>query len=151
MSAITLSSALVSPAFPLPSWLALRRAHPERPAAAPEARRLAPDLEIVALERTAWTSYSACGIPYLVGGEVGELSDLVARSPEVHRDHGIDIRLHHEVLEIDLAAGRLEVRDLERQRTVQLGFDRLCLATGASPVRPDLPGIENMIAEALAA
>ena len=53
--------------------------------AATQARRRAPDLEIVALERGRWTSYSACGIPYLVGGAVHALDDLIARSPEEFR------------------------------------------------------------------
>jgi NADPH-dependent 2,4-dienoyl-CoA reductase/sulfur reductase-like enzyme len=51
-------------------------------AAATNARRRDPDLEIVALEMGRWTSYSACGIPYLVGGVVsGGVDTLVARSP----------------------------------------------------------------------
>ena len=72
--------------------------------AAMQARRRQPYLEIVALEKGAWTSYSACGIPYLVGGDVGSLDDLVARTPQELRDqHRIDVRLHHEVVGIDLA------------------------------------------------
>jgi NADPH-dependent 2,4-dienoyl-CoA reductase/sulfur reductase-like enzyme len=111
--------------------------------AAAQARRLQPYLEIVALERGTWTSYSACGIPYLVGGEVGELQDLVARTPEQHRDQRIDVRLQHEVLGIDREAGTVEVRDHQRSRTFHLEFDQLLVATGARPVRPDLPGIDS--------
>ena len=49
-------------------------------AASQARRRRTPDeLEIVAFERGNYTSYSACGIPYLVGGEVTEVDDLVAR------------------------------------------------------------------------
>ncbi|HMC40081.1 MAG TPA: flavoprotein oxidoreductase, partial [Acidimicrobiales bacterium] len=48
--------------------------------AALQARRRAPELEIVAVERGRWTSYSACGIPYLAGGAVGAVEDLVART-----------------------------------------------------------------------
>ncbi|MGK2948678.1 MAG: FAD-dependent oxidoreductase [Acidimicrobiales bacterium] len=111
-------------------------------AAAMQARRRQPYLEIVALEKGAWTSYSACGIPYLVGGDVGTLDELVARTPQEFREqHRIDVRLHHEVTEIDLAARRLEVRDHQHNRTIQLGFDQLHVATGARPTRPDLPGI----------
>jgi NADPH-dependent 2,4-dienoyl-CoA reductase/sulfur reductase-like enzyme len=113
-------------------------------AAAMQARRRQPYLEIVALERGSWTSYSACGIPYLVGGEVSSLQDLVARSPQAFRDeHRIDVRLQHEVLEIDHGARRLEVRDHLHQRTIQLGYDQLHVATGARPTRPDLPGIHS--------
>jgi NADPH-dependent 2,4-dienoyl-CoA reductase/sulfur reductase-like enzyme len=50
--------------------------------AASQARRRDPELEIVALERGTHTSYSACGIPYVVGGVVDDLDDLVVRTPE---------------------------------------------------------------------
>jgi NADPH-dependent 2,4-dienoyl-CoA reductase/sulfur reductase-like enzyme len=113
-------------------------------AAASQARRLDPTLEIVALERGSYTSYSACGIPYLVGGQVqGGVDALVARSPHTFRnEQRIDVRLRHEVTGIDLGAGTVEVRNHEHQRTLTLGFDRLHVATGARPLRPDLPGID---------
>ena len=108
-----------------------------------QVRRRQPYMEIVALEKGAWTSYAACGIPYLVAGDVDDLDDLVARSPEAFRDqHRIDVRLHHEVVGIDAAARTLEVRDHARQRNLSLGFDLLHVATGSRPTRPDLPGIE---------
>jgi NADPH-dependent 2,4-dienoyl-CoA reductase/sulfur reductase-like enzyme len=111
-------------------------------AAAMQARRRKPYLEIVALEKGAWTSYSACGIPYLVGGDVASLDDLVARSPAEFREkHRIDVRLHHEAVGIDAAARTVEVRDHAKRRTLTLGFDQLHVATGARPIRPDLPGI----------
>lgn len=113
-------------------------------AAAAQARRRDPELEIVALERGRWTSYSACGIPYLVGGEVeGGVERLVARDARTFRnDLRIDVRLRHEVTSIDLDAGKVEVRNHEHDRTFWLGFDRLHVATGARPLRPDLPGID---------
>lgn len=110
--------------------------------AAAQARRLDPRLDIVALEKGRWTSYSACGIPYLLGGEVGRLEELVARSPDQLRAQGIDVRVEHEAMAIDLSAGKVEVRDHRLGRTVNLGFDRLHIATGAHPYRPPLPGIE---------
>lgn len=112
-------------------------------AAAAQARRLAPELEIVALERGTRTSYSACGIPYLVAGDVEDPEDLVARTPEEFREaHRIDARIRQEVMAIDLDRREVEVRDLERERTYRLGFDQLAIGTGARPVRPDLPGID---------
>jgi NADPH-dependent 2,4-dienoyl-CoA reductase/sulfur reductase-like enzyme len=110
--------------------------------AAMQARRRQPYLEIVAIEKGAWTSYSACGIPYLVAGDVEELDDLVVRTPEAFRDrHRIDVRLHHEAVGIDAAARTVEVRDHVRRRNLTIGFDQLHVATGARPLRPDLPGI----------
>ena len=113
-------------------------------AAAAQARRRRPDLEIVALEKGRWTSYSACGIPYLVAGDVDRLEDLVARDPQTFRERlNIDVRTGHEAVALDLQARRVEVRDHHHDRSFWLGFDLLHLATGAVPVRPNLPGIEG--------
>jgi NADPH-dependent 2,4-dienoyl-CoA reductase/sulfur reductase-like enzyme len=113
-------------------------------AAASEARRRRPDLDIVALEKGDWTSYSACGIPYLVGGEIRSLNDLVARTPQEFRDGlRIDVRLRHEAMAVDLDRREVEVRDHDHGRTVRLGFDQLLFGTGARPKRPDLPGIDQ--------
>lgn len=59
-------------------------------------RRGAEELEVVAFERGRFTSYSACGIPYWLGGVVDDRDQLIARSPDEHRERGIDVRLRHE-------------------------------------------------------
>jgi NADPH-dependent 2,4-dienoyl-CoA reductase/sulfur reductase-like enzyme len=113
-------------------------------AAASQARRLRPDLEIIALERGNWTSYSACGIPYFVGGEVDTLEQLVARTPDTFREkYNIDVRLRHEATEIDLAGQRVLVRDLEAGMDVEFGFDQLMVGTGARPAFPQVPGVNQ--------
>jgi NADPH-dependent 2,4-dienoyl-CoA reductase/sulfur reductase-like enzyme len=112
--------------------------------AATQARRLRPDLDIVALEKGDWTSYSACGIPYLVAGHLDRVDELVARTPQQLRDrHRIDVRLRHEAMAIDLDRRSVEVRDHDHGRTVRLPFDQLMIGTGARPRRPDLPGMDG--------
>lgn len=112
--------------------------------AASQARRLkGPDeLEIVAFERGHFSSYSACGIPYWVGGDVPERDDLIARTPAEHRERAIDLRMRTEVTEIDVPGGRVRSRDLETGTETWTGYDKLVIATGARPVRPPLPGID---------
>ncbi|MEU8861524.1 FAD-dependent oxidoreductase [Streptomyces umbrinus] len=112
--------------------------------AASQARRLkGPDkLEIVAFERGHFTSYSACGIPYWVGGDVEDRDQLIARSPEEHRARGIDLRMRTEVTELDVEGGRVRSRDLESGAEAWTSYDKLVLATGAHPMRPSLPGID---------
>ncbi|WP_055714224.1 FAD-dependent oxidoreductase [Streptomyces torulosus] len=112
--------------------------------AASQARRLrGPDeLEIVAFERSRFTSYSACGIPYWVGGDVPERDRLIARSPEEHRARDIDLRMRTEVVEIDVEGRRVRARELDTGDAYWTSYDKLVIATGARPIRPDLPGVD---------
>src|SRR5690606_16169099 len=114
-------------------------------ATAAQARRLRPDpddLEIVAFEKGRWTSYSACGIPFRVGGLVDSLDDLVARTPAQFAEQDIEVRIRHEVTGIDLDARSVAVHDLDGGGIVHEPFDTLLIGTGARPTRPDLPGID---------
>src|SRR3954447_3281677 len=126
----------------MPERLLVIGGDPGGMAAASQARRRRPDMEIVALEKGRWTSYSACGIPYVVGGTVSGLDQLIARSPQEFRDQfRIDARTEHEAMAIDLDPRTVEVRDHAHNRTYRLGFDILHIGTGALPRRPDIPGM----------
>lgn len=104
-------------------------------------RRAGEDVEVVVIERGGWTSYSACGIPYWIAGDVAEIDDLVARSPEEHRDRGIDVRLGWEATRLDPEARTVTVRTPDGSSS-DLAYDQLLIATGAAPRLPDLPGAD---------
>ncbi|MGI5214530.1 FAD-dependent oxidoreductase [Plantactinospora sp. CA-290183] len=109
-------------------------------AASQARRRRGPDdLEIVAFERGHFTSYSACGIPYWVGGLIDNQADLISRDPETFRtEHHIDVRLRHEVVAIDLDRREVVARAWDDGgREVRERFDQLVYAAGAVPITPD--------------
>ena len=112
-------------------------------AASQARRRRGPDeLGIVVFERGRHTSYSACGIPYWIGGTVEGPDALVARTPEEHRRRGLDVRTRTEVVGIDLAARRVRARDLAAGREYDEPFDELVYAAGSVPNRPPVPGVD---------
>jgi NADPH-dependent 2,4-dienoyl-CoA reductase/sulfur reductase-like enzyme len=94
------------------------------------------ELRVVVVERGVHTSYSACGIPYWIAGDVGGGEDLVARTAAEHAARGVDLRLGTAAVALDLAAGAVEVRHPDGG-TERLGYDQLVLATGAHPRVPD--------------
>ncbi len=111
--------------------------------AAAQASRGAEPVELVVFEKGEYTSYAACGLPYLVGGVVADAGRLVARTPEQHRANGIDVRTGHEVTAIDVAGRTVEARSLADGHTLRQPFDDLVIATGAVPIRPPLPNIDT--------
>jgi NADPH-dependent 2,4-dienoyl-CoA reductase/sulfur reductase-like enzyme len=114
--------------------------------AASQARKLRgpDDLEIIALERGRHVSYSACGIPYWIGGTVSTMDDLVVRTAAEFSDRqDIDVRLRTEVVELDLDKRAVTARDLDNGGEVRIDFDQVVIGTGAEPIRPTLPGIDT--------
>jgi hypothetical protein len=79
-------------------------------------------------------------MPYLVAGMVEAPEQLIARSPETFREkQRIDVRTRHEVVEIDPARKRVRVRNLDEALEFWEDWDDLLIATGASPIEPDVP------------
>jgi NADPH-dependent 2,4-dienoyl-CoA reductase/sulfur reductase-like enzyme len=110
--------------------------------AAAKAKRTDPDLEVILLERDADISYGACGLPYFISGVVPSVEALIARTPEEFRKRGVDVRVRHEVMEIDPTHHAVRVADLEAAKEYELSYDSLIIATGAVSFRPPVPGLD---------
>ncbi len=112
--------------------------------AAARARRLSEEAEIIVFERGPHVSFANCGLPYYVGGEIGEESNLLLQTPaSLHARFNLDVRVRSEVLSINREANRVKVRDLSSGREYEEDYDALVLAPGASPIKPPLPGIDG--------
>ncbi|MEV3979767.1 FAD-dependent oxidoreductase [Nonomuraea sp. NPDC049758] len=73
---------------------------------------------------------------YLQGA--GERDKIFVHDRSWYDEHDVELRLGVEVTGIDPAGHRVTLSDGE-----QLGYDRLLLATGSRPRRPDLPGADR--------
>ena len=111
--------------------------------AASQAKRRDTQAEVIALERGPYVSYGACGMPYNIGDSDRDMHDLVIITPSQFRHkRGIDVRVRHDVLAIDTEARRVKVHDHTEARDYELAYDKLVVATGASALKPPLPGID---------
>lgn len=114
--------------------------------AATRLRRLDEHTEIVVLERSGHVSFANCGLPYHVGGVIEERSELLLQTPaSLGARFGLDVRVAHEVREIDRQERVVRGVDLASGEAFELGYDALVLSPGARPVRPPLPGVERAL------
>jgi NADPH-dependent 2,4-dienoyl-CoA reductase/sulfur reductase-like enzyme len=112
--------------------------------AAARARRPCERCEIIVFERGPHVSFANCGLPYFVGGEIVEQDSLLLRTPETLRARfNLDVRVSTEVVTIDRAAQVVKVRELATGREHDQPYDALVLSTGASPLKPPIPGIDR--------
>ena len=107
-------------------------------------RRLDGEREIVILERGEYISYANCGLPYHVGDVIKNRSALLLMTPErMWERFRIDVRVRNEVTKIDREKKTVTVRRIETGETYEQPYDDLVIATGSSPLRPRIPGIDH--------
>jgi len=110
--------------------------------AASRAKRTLPDLNVTVFEKTMDVSYSACGMPYNIADPNRRIEDLVVRDASAFRaKQNINLLTGHCVERIDPAAKSLGGRSRDG-KGFEFSYDKLLVATGASPVVPDLPGFD---------
>lgn len=99
--------------------------------------------EIVTFEKGEIYSYGQCGLPYVVSGQVESTEDLIARTPETFQDkYGIQTNTLHEVKEVDCNKKLVKGENLRTGESFEESYDRLLVASGASPVCPPWEGLE---------
>ena len=105
-------------------------------------RRVDESAEIILLEKGKYISYANCGLPYYIGGVIEERAKLFVQTPEAFSTRfRVDVRTENEVIFIDRKRKTVTVRQ-SSEDTYEESYDKLLISTGASPVRPPLPGID---------
>ncbi|GAB2022645.1 FAD-dependent oxidoreductase [Pseudolactococcus yaeyamensis] len=106
---------------------------------ATKARRNSESTIITLYDKDTDISYAVCGIPYAVGGEVGDFDELTPRDAKWFKArHNVDVHTSHEVLRIDHAAKTALVKNLLTDEIFEDTYDLLVFATGASYQTPEV-------------
>ncbi len=112
-------------------------------------RRIDPDAEIIMIDKDNLISYGGCGIPYYVGGDIADIEGLYSTTSHAIRDieffrncKGVEVISGLEAIYIDRKERKLKVRNNTDGREEDLYYDKLVIATGATPVRPTFPGAD---------
>lgn len=106
-------------------------------------RRMDEEAEILVLDRGPYVSFANCGLPYYVGGVIGDEDRLLLASPELFRERfNIQVRVRTDVISIDRAARVVAIRNLETGEESREPYDVLVLSPGAAPIRPAWPGVD---------
>lgn len=110
--------------------------------AAAKAKRTLEDAEVIVYEMSEVVSFGTCGLPYYVADYFSNENAMIARSVEKHEENGIKIRTCHEVKSVNPHKKTILVKNLSTGKEFEDRYDRLLVATGASPVTPTIIGIE---------
>ncbi len=114
--------------------------------AATRLRRLDESHEIVVLERSGYVSFANCGLPYYIGGTIADRRSLLLQTPaSLNARFALDVRVNSEVIGIDPAGQSVTVRDLTDGHEYTEHYDHLVLSPGATPIVPDMPGVERAL------
>ncbi|KXX63672.1 FAD-dependent oxidoreductase [Marichromatium gracile] len=119
------------------------------PKAAAKARRLDEHAAITLIQKEADLSMASCGFPYYVGGVFDDRNQLICTPAGIVRDpnffqkaKAIEALVETEATHIDRAAKTVTCTHLPSGESRTLSYDRLVIATGATPLRPPVPGTE---------
>lgn len=110
------------------------------------AKRLLPNASITVIDHGKYISYGACGMPYVVSGDIEDADELRRTSYGVIRDadffrssKGLDVIIQTDVEKIDREAKKVICKSLITGDISEYSYDKLILATGSNPII--IPGI----------
>jgi NADPH-dependent 2,4-dienoyl-CoA reductase/sulfur reductase-like enzyme len=112
--------------------------------AAAKASRIDKNAEIVIYEKTEIVSWGACGLPYYVGNFYEDPNNMIARPVEKFIEAGMNIKIKHEVIGIDIEKKEITIKNLVTGEIFKDNYDKLMVATGAHAI---MPPIKNLSAK----
>ena len=99
--------------------------------------------EVTVLTKGKDISYAGCGLPYYVGGVIQAKSELIVNTPEKFAAlTGASVKTETEAVAVHPDRHVVEAKDLNTGEVAEYGYDKLVIATGASPFVPSIQGLD---------
>ena len=99
--------------------------------------------EVLILNKGADISYAGCGLPYYVGHVIEEKESLIVNTPQKYEAlTGARVLTRMEAVEVDREAKQVTAVHLDTREKTVYSYDKLVIATGASPVHPPIEGVD---------
>lgn len=87
-------------------------------------------------------SYAGCGLPYYVGGEIETREELIVNSPEKFASlTGATVHTRMEAISVNAEAKTVAFRSTVDGSEQEASYDKLIIASGASPIVPNIEGV----------
>ena len=103
------------------------------PKAASKCKRINPENIVELYTQENMVSYSACGMPYFIGGIVPNVNNLLVRSPEEFKKMSIDVFLNHKCTKINP-----DKKTVVFNNDKEVKYDDLILCIGSNPYIPNI-------------
>lgn len=97
------------------------------------------DNEVVIYTKEKEISYAGCGLPYYIGGAIENRESLVVNTPQKYSSlTGVEVKTEMEAISVDKDNKTVSFKNGE-----SVSYDKLIIATGASPIRPEVDGVDK--------
>ncbi|TGG87835.1 FAD-dependent oxidoreductase [Geotoga petraea] len=98
--------------------------------------------DVVIYQKEPFISYGGCGLPYAITGDVKNVDDVIAFSPEeFEKKKGAKVYTEHEAYDVDFDNKLVYIRNSKEE--IEVSYDKLVISTGASPIIPGFDAIGN--------
>ena len=110
--------------------------------AAAKIKRCQRNASVKILTKSTDISYAGCGLPYYIGGSIETREELIVNSPEKFAAlTGSEVATGCEVTSIN--PEKKTVTYSHNGSVASESYDKLIIATGATPFIPDIDGVDN--------
>ncbi|MCI8293799.1 MAG: FAD-dependent oxidoreductase [Hespellia sp.] len=106
-------------------------------------KREMPDAEVTILTKDRDISYAGCGLPYYLGEVIREKEALIVNTPQKFSTlTGVEVVTETEATKVNPSDKTVDVVNVVTGEKAVYSYDKLVIATGASPIKPPIDGID---------